>query len=99
MYIHKAYCIISLVGIFFIVVIILLFLQKNVINNNKTIENLEHFIENENENENEILSYFKNKTISHNCCPSTYSTDRGCVCLDDVKDKQPIYTRGNNSKY
>jgi hypothetical protein len=62
--------------------------MKNI----KTIDNLEHFIE------NEIPSYFKDKRISQGCCPSTHSTDRGCVCLDE-KDKQSIYKHGNNAKH
>lgn len=62
-------------------------MQRNVINNRKTIDNLEHFIG------NEIPSYFTDKRISPDCCPSTYSTDRGCVCLDD-EDKNQIYTHG-----
>ena len=72
-----------------IILMILLYIQKNVVKNQKTINNLEHFIG------NEIPSYFTDKTISKGCCPSTYSTDRGCVCLDD-KDKNEIYTRGSS---
>ena len=73
-----------------IIILTLLYIQKNVLKNQKTIDNLEHFIG------NEIPSYFTNKMISPGCCPSTYSTDRGCVCLDD-KDKNEIYSRGNRS--
>ena len=68
----------------------LVYIQKNVISNTKTIDNLEHFIA------NEIPSYFKDQTISPGCCPSTYSTDRGCVCLDD-EAKKMIHTRGTNA--
>ena len=76
--------------ILFFIFSILIYIQKNVLKNQKTIDNLEHFIA------NEVPSYFKGKKISPNCCPSTYSTDRGCVCLND-QDKNMIYTRGNNS--
>jgi len=34
-------------------------------------------------------------TFSHACCPSTYSTDRGCLCVD--KEQNELFlTRGMN---
>lgn len=87
---RKMITIISLGCIFIFIFGTLMFIQKNIIKNKQTIDNLEHFIE------NEIPSYFTNKPISPECCPSTYSTDRGCVCLND-EDKNVIYTRGGTS--
>jgi hypothetical protein len=36
--------------------------------------------------------------ISPKCCPSTYSTDRGCVCLTK-KQRDYISSRGGNKSY
>jgi hypothetical protein len=34
-------------------------------------------------------------TFSHSCCPSTYSTDRGCLCVN--KEQNELFlTRGMN---
>lgn len=86
----KINTIILLSCLFLVIFIVLVYIQNNVSKNIKTIDNLEHFIA------NEIPSYFSDKTISQGCCPSTYSTDRGCVCLND-EDKNVIYTRGKNN--
>ena len=42
------------------------------------------------------LFMFANNKASLNCCPSTYSTDRGCVCSTDKQDKY-IRRRGFNN--
>ena len=39
---------------------------------------------------------FANSRASLDCCPSTYSTDRGCICPNDVN---PLNKRGNNKTY
>lgn len=82
--------VIALIIVIVMILLSLCVLQRNIFRNQKTIDNLEHFIESD-----DIPSYFKDKKISKGCCPSTYSTDRGCVCLDD-KDKNQIYSRGNH---
>lgn len=35
-------------------------------------------------------------TFDLRCCPSSYSTDRGCLC-EDPKNKRLFETRGGNS--
>lgn len=42
------------------------------------------------------LFMFANNEASLNCCPSTYSTDRGCVCTTEKQD-QFIRRRGFNN--
>lgn len=42
------------------------------------------------------LSIFANNYASLNCCPSTYSTDRGCVCVTK-KQKDFLSRRGYNN--
>ena len=37
---------------------------------------------------------FAYNKYSPSCCPSTYSTSRGCICMTDAQKKM-IYTRGN----
>lgn len=77
--------------------------------NNVKIQKIEHFIENEKilqENMNKtkglkeyekVNSMFENKKFSLGCCPSVYSTDKGCLCLDDEL-KNTMNTRGKNSQ-
>jgi hypothetical protein len=45
-------------------------------------------------NDQEIFQFDSNK-VSADCCPSPFSTDRGCVCLTD-KQLQEFATRGGN---
>ncbi len=45
-------------------------------------------------NDNEIFQFDGNR-ISADCCPSPFSTDRGCVCLTD-KQIQEFASRGGN---
>jgi hypothetical protein len=42
------------------------------------------------------LFMFANNTASLNCCPSTYSTDRGCVCSTE-KQEDFVTRRGFNN--
>ena len=39
---------------------------------------------------------FKFNRSSPECCPSTYSTSSGCVCLTDKQKNYISYNRGNN---
>ncbi len=39
---------------------------------------------------------FARSKASLQCCPSTYSTDRGCICPSDMNI---LKTRGNNKTY
>ena len=41
------------------------------------------------------LSHLSHNKSSPSCCPSTYSTDRGCLCMTD-NQKNEIVNRGNN---
>ena len=41
------------------------------------------------------LFFLANNKVGSECCPSTYSTDRGCVCLSD-SEKQSMSSRGGN---
>jgi hypothetical protein len=44
----------------------------------------------------ELFSFQDNK-ISADCCPSPFSTDRGCVCLTDTQIRQFESRAGNRS--
>jgi hypothetical protein len=41
------------------------------------------------------LFQFQDNRISADCCPSPFSTDRGCVCLTDAQIKE-FESRGGN---
>lgn len=41
------------------------------------------------------LFFLASNKVSSECCPSIYSSDRGCVCLSD-SDKQAMGSRGGN---
>jgi len=46
--------------------------------------------------ENESMRVMKNCEFSLDCCPSTYSNDRGCMCMEE--DEMSVFgTRGFNS--
>lgn len=45
-------------------------------------------------NDQELFQFEDNK-IGADCCPSPFSTDRGCVCLTDAQLKQ-FASRGGN---
>ena len=47
-----------------------------------------------NENRQDLNILKKNK-CSPDCCPSQYSCDRGCICIDD-EQKELLYSRGGN---
>tara|TARA_B100001123_G_C15299338_1_gene1020447 strand:- start:592 stop:990 length:399 start_codon:yes stop_codon:yes gene_type:complete len=42
------------------------------------------------------MFYFANNVTSLDCCPSTYSTDTGCVCTTEQQRKFIGQQRGNN---
>ena len=42
---------------------------------------------------------FANSYASPDCCPSTFSTDRGCVCTTDFQRKYIGEQRGGNKSY
>lgn len=42
------------------------------------------------------LFQFKDNRVGAECCPSPFSTDRGCVCLTD-SDRTIFRTRGGNT--
>ena len=41
------------------------------------------------------LFFLANAKVSPDCCPSIYSTDRGCVCVSDA-EAQIMGSRGGN---
>ena len=41
------------------------------------------------------LFQFQDNRVSSDCCPSPFSTDRGCLCLTDAQIKQ-FESRGGN---
>jgi hypothetical protein len=45
-------------------------------------------------NDQELFQFEGNK-VSADCCPSPFSSDRGCVCLTD-KQIQEFSSRGGN---
>ena len=48
----------------------------------------------ESANDNELFQ-FENNQISPDCCPSNFTTDRGCICLTDAQRKE-FASRGGN---
>ena len=42
---------------------------------------------------------FARNYVSPDCCPATYSTDRGCVCTTSAQRKLIGETRGNNKNF
>lgn len=42
---------------------------------------------------------FANSYASPDCCPSTFSTDRGCICVTDFQTKYISEERGLNKTY
>ena len=42
------------------------------------------------------IAHLSHNISSPECCPSTYSTDRGCICMED-KQKENIINRGSNN--
>ena len=45
---------------------------------------------------NDSMFYFSNNMVSMECCPSTYTTDKGCVCTTEQQRKFIGEQRGNN---
>jgi len=45
---------------------------------------------------NDSMFYFANNMVSLACCPSTYSTDRGCVCTTEQQRRFLGEQRGSN---
>ena len=45
------------------------------------------------------MFYFANNLVSMDCCPSTYTTDRGCVCTTEQQRRFIGEQRGNNKNF
>lgn len=45
------------------------------------------------------MFYFNNNQVSLACCPSTYTTDMGCVCTTPEQRRFIGEQRGNNKNY
>lgn len=82
------------------VTVILVIVVKNVTleyNNARSFKQKENFISKKH-NEKPypyIDDIFKKTRFSLECCPSVYSTDRGCACLT-IDQQQGFANRGNN---
>ena len=48
---------------------------------------------------NDSMFVFANNMVSLDCCPSTYTTDRGCVCTTEQQRKLIGEQRGNNKNF
>jgi len=48
---------------------------------------------------NDSMFYFANNMVSMACCPSTYTTDKGCVCTTEQQRKFIGEQRGNNKNF
>lgn len=48
---------------------------------------------------NNPMFIFSNNVASLDCCPSTYSTDGGCICSTKKQRKYIGERRGNNKSY
>ena len=48
---------------------------------------------------NDSMFYFANNMVSLACCPSTYTTDRGCVCTTEQQRKFLGEQRGGNKTH
>lgn len=73
-------------------IIVFLFLKSERCAN--TCENFESW--EEDMNTNESLKTLKCAKFSLDCCPSRYSNDKGCMCIEQ-EEKEIIETRGYNS--
>lgn len=61
-------------------------------NNKQTKVDLTKYAQGE---ESGTLAVLAHNKFSPHCCPSTYTSDRGCACLTEQQKKQ-FQTRGNN---
>ena len=48
---------------------------------------------------NNSMFYFNKNKVSMACCPSTYTTDMGCVCTTPLQRSFIGQRRGNNKNY
>lgn len=48
---------------------------------------------------NDSMFYFAKNMVSLDCCPSTYTTDKGCVCTTEEQRKFIGEQRGNNKNF
>jgi len=79
-------------------------LNYNMINNNKFFvpQGTPLPLKNEmiySELPKDSMFIFANSYASPDCCPSTYSTDRGCICTTDFQKKYIGEQRGLNKSY
>jgi|UniRef100_A0A6C0BQH6 ABC-type glycerol-3-phosphate transport system permease component len=87
---------------------ILCMMSSYVKENNKQIRQIETFIEQEKQIDHKkknadlksfekIDSMFNKGKFSLACCPSAFSTDKGCLCVDE-ETKHMMDTRGKNTQ-
>tara|TARA_Y100000389_G_scaffold203552_1_gene252295 strand:- start:450 stop:719 length:270 start_codon:yes stop_codon:yes gene_type:complete len=77
-------------NIIFGMIIILMMLS---VMHKKTIS--EHFVLDDEMNTNESQNIMNNCSFSLECCPSIYSNDKGCMCIDK-EVSEILSTRGYN---
>jgi len=51
---------------------------------------------NEHVDESGNIAHLSHNKSSPECCPSTYSTDRGCLCMTEAQKKQIVHRGRNN---
>jgi hypothetical protein len=77
--------------IFFFGMIVILLMLSLI----QTKKYCEHFVLDDEMNINESQNIMNNCSFSLECCPSIYSNDKGCMCIDK-KVSEILSTRGYN---
>lgn len=90
---NKILIIVLFVSILTLLCVCILKIHKNF---NK-IKYMETFITKKNNEKSyaSVDNVFKNKKFSLDCCPSVYSSDKGCLCLTESQ-QQDLSNRGAN---
>lgn len=76
-------------------IIVLLFIKSENCSLRSNIQSNEKFMLNEDINMNESQKVMNSCKFSLDCCPSMYSNDRGCMCMDKEQE-EVLVTRGYN---
>ena len=76
-----------LIGALVLALITHFFISSNILGNIETMQNL-------NQNPDK-LTMFDDSKFKPECCPSTYSSSKGCACIDGEEEKM-LDTRGGN---
>ena len=71
-----------------ILVSICLCYQQQILKLDCKTKIIDNFDPNNDMYNDESMNVFKKVRFSLDCCPSTYSNDKGCACIDDKDDKK-----------